>query len=231
MKLRSYGIVIVSLLVLLGSCFTAAATSISDGTGDIWHWAQTGTSWSWQGNVGNKPNIDITEVSYTVNEDKITLSLKVSGTIQTSDKVGYYLWYNSTDSQYTLIYSNGTGVAYGINGGDFMNSSYAQNVTVLGNTLSAVLNVVGDTSKVELWGYAVEYTNIGDQTAEWWGDWAPNEKFTYDTGTGDSGSTGDTNSTTPNNNGSAPKSNTPGFEIILLTAAIAITLILIRKRR
>jgi hypothetical protein len=231
MKLRSYGIVIVSVLVLLGSCFTAAATSISDGTGDIWHWAQTGTSWSWQGNVGNKPNIDITEVSYTVNEDKITLSLKVSGTIQTSDKVGYYLWYNSTDSQYTLIYSNGTGVAYGINGGDFMNSSYAQNVTVLGNTLSAVLNVVGDTSKVELWGYAVEYTTTAmDQYSEWWGDWAPNEKFTYDTGTGGS-STGDANSTTPNNNGSAPKSNTPGFEIILLTAAIAITLILIRKRR
>jgi hypothetical protein len=232
MKLRSYGIVIVSLLVLLGSCFTAAATSISDGTGDIWHWAQTGTSWSWQGNVGNKPNIDITEVSYTVNEDKITLSLKVSGTIQTSDKVGYYLWYNSTDSQYTLIYSNGTGVAYGINGGDFMNSSYAQNVTVLGNTLSAVLNVVGDTSKVELWGYAVEYTTTAmDQYSEWWGDWAPNEKFTYDTGTGGSSSSGGTNGTTPDNNGSSPQSNTPGFEIILVIAAIAIALVLIRKRR
>jgi len=72
------------MLILLGSCFTVAATSISDGTGDIWHWAQTGTSWSWQGNVGNKPNIDITEVSYTVEENKITLKLEVAGDIQTS---------------------------------------------------------------------------------------------------------------------------------------------------
>ncbi len=229
MKLRSYGIVIVSLLVLLGSCFTAAATSISDGTGDIWHWAQTGTSWSWQGNVGNKPNIDITEVSYTVNEDKITLSLKVSGTIQTSDKIVYWVYYNSTDTQYWISYTNGTGGGFGMKG---MNITSADNVTISGDTLSVVLDVLGDTSMIELWGYAVEYTTTAmDQYSEWWGDWAPNEKFTYDTGTGDSGSTGDTNSTTPNNNGSAPKSNTPGFEIILLTAAIAITLILIRKRR
>ncbi len=68
MKLRNYGIVAISLLILLGSCFTAAATSITDGTNDIWHWQQSaqGSTWSWQGNVGNKPNIDITEVSYSV---------------------------------------------------------------------------------------------------------------------------------------------------------------------
>jgi hypothetical protein len=229
MKLRSYGIVIVSLLVLLGSCFTAAATSISDGTGDIWHWAQTGTSWSWQGNVGNKPNIDITEVSYTVNEDKITLSLKVSGTIQTSDKIVYWVYYNSTDTQYWISYTNGTGVGFGMKG---MNITSADNVTISGDTLSVVLDVLGDTSKIELWGYAVEYTTTAmDQYSEWWGDWAPNEKFTYDTGTGGSSSPGGTNGTTPDNNGSSPQSNTPGFEIILVIAAIAIALVLIRKRR
>ena len=54
----------ISLLILLGSCFTAAATSISDGTGDVWHWSYTGTTWSWAGNVANKPNIDITQISY-----------------------------------------------------------------------------------------------------------------------------------------------------------------------
>jgi len=90
MKRRSYGIII-SLLILLGSCFTAVATSISDGTGDIRHWAQSvsETGWSWQGNVGNKPNVDITGVSFTTNDNKLILSLKVSGTIQTSEKVFY----------------------------------------------------------------------------------------------------------------------------------------------
>jgi len=149
-KLRNYGMVMISMLILLGSCFTAAATSISDGTSDVWHWAQSlsGTGWSWQGNVGNKPNIDITEVSYSVNDNKITLKLEVAGSIQTSEKVGYYLWYNSTDTVYMLSYMNGDGAGFGMKG--VMNVTSADNVTVSGDTLSVVLDVLGDTSKVEL---------------------------------------------------------------------------------
>ncbi|HUS99382.1 MAG TPA: Heimdall-CTERM domain-containing surface protein [Candidatus Thermoplasmatota archaeon] len=230
MKFRNSSIVILGLCVLLCSCYIASAETINDGTGDVWHWAETGTAWSWSGNVGDKPNIDITEVSYTVNNDKITLSLTVRGAIQSSDKVGYYLWYNSTDTYYFLSYMNGTGAGFGMKGS--MNFTSSQNVTIMDNKLSVELDVLGDTSKVELWGYAVEYTNtIGDQTSEWWGDWAPNEKFAYDTGTGGSSNPGGTNGTTPDNNGSSPQSNTPGFEIILVTAAIAIALVLIRKRR
>jgi len=120
MKRRSYGIII-SLLILLGSCFTAVATSISDGTGDIRHWAQSvsGTGWSWQGNVGNKPNVDITGVSFTTNDNKLILSLKVSGTIQTSDKVFYWVYYNRTDTQYWLSYTNGSGRGFGMKGMNF----------------------------------------------------------------------------------------------------------------
>jgi hypothetical protein len=228
MKLRSYGIVIISLLILLGSCFTAAATSTTDGTGDVWHWANTGTTWSWVGNVGNKQNIDITEVSYTVNQDKITLSLKVSGAIQTSDKVVYWVYYNSTDTQYFLSYTNGSGYGWGMKG--MGNITSEENVTISGGTLSVVLNVLGDTSKVELWGYAAEYTTIGSETAEWWGDWAPNEKFTQDTGTD---GTDDTDGTDGNsdNNGSDSQTKTPGFEVVLVIAAVAIALIVLRKRR
>jgi len=120
MKRRSYGIII-RLLVLLGSCFTAVATSISDGTGDIRHWAQSvsGTGWSWQGNVGNKPNVDITGVSFTTNDNKLILSLKVSGTIQTSDKVFYWVYYNRTDTQNWLSYTNGSGRGFGMKGMNF----------------------------------------------------------------------------------------------------------------
>ena len=85
MKPRNSGIVLISLLVLLGSCFTAAATTVTDGTNDVYHWSQTGTAWSWSTNIANKPDIDITKISYTVNENKITLKLEVSGEIQTSD--------------------------------------------------------------------------------------------------------------------------------------------------
>lgn len=223
-KLRKYGIVMISLLMLLGSCFMAAATSVSDGTGDVWHWAQTGTSWSWQGNVGNKPNIDITEVSYSVDENKITLKLEVAGSIQTSDKVVYWVYYNSTDTTYWLSYSNGIGNGWGMKGGTF-NITSADNVTVSGDTLSVVLEVLGDTSKVELWGYAVEYTTtFGDQTNEWWGDWVPNEKFTYNTRT-------DGTDGIPKDNESGTKTKTPGFELVLVLTAVAVALIVLRKRR
>ena len=235
MKLRNSGIVIISVLLLVGSCFTVVAASISDGTGDIWHWAQSvsGTGWSWQGNVGNKPNIDITEVSYTVNDNKITLSLKVSGTIQTSDKVIYWVYYNSTDTQYWFSYTNGSGGGFGMKG---MNFTSQENVTISGNTISVVLDALGDTSKVTLWGYAVEYTTIGDQTAEWWGDWAPNEKFPHygeTSGTNDTDGTNGTNNTngTSNNDNSGSETKTPGFEIVLVMTAVVIALIFIRKRR
>jgi hypothetical protein len=229
MKLRNYGIVMISLLVLLGSCFTAAATSIDDGTGDVWHWAQAGTSWSWQGNVGNKPNIDIKEISYEVNDGKITLKMEVAGNIQTSDKVGYYFWYNSTDTVYTMTYMNGQGVAFGVKGGNYVNGTYAQNVTVSEDTLSAVLDVVGDTSKVELWGMAVEYTTFGDQTAEWWGDWAPNSKLPFTPGTG--GNTDGNNTDGNTNDGNNTGTKTPGFELVLVLAAVAVVFIIVRKRR
>ena len=221
MKLWKSSICLVGFAVLVLSCFTASAASINDGTNDIWHWAQSGTAWSWGGNVGNKPNIDITEVSYSVNENKITISLQVSGDIQTSDKVVYWVFYNSTDTQYWLSYTNGSGSGFGMKG---MNFTSEQNVTISGGKLSVVLDALGDTSKVDLWGWAVEYTTLGSQTTnEWWGDWAPNEKFTYDTGTpGDN--------IPPGNDSSPPEKKTPGFEVVAVIAAVAIALIFVRRR-
>jgi hypothetical protein len=227
MKLRNYSIVVISMLVLLGSCFMAAATSISDGTNDVWHYAYSGTTWSWGGNVADKPNIDITQVSTVVDQDKLTLSLSVVGTIQPSSKIWYWAYYNTTDSTYSLYWFNGTGYAFA------SNHSYGYelgNVTISGNTLNAVFDVIGDTSTVELWGWAAEYTTIGTaQTAsEWWGDWAPNSKLPFTPGTG--GNT-DGNNTDGNNNGNNTGTKTPGFEVIPVIAAVAIAAILLRRRR
>lgn len=221
---------IVVLAVLVLSCMTASATSIDDGTGDIWHWQQSGTSWSWIGNVGNKPNIDIKEVSYEVNGNNITLKMEVAGSIQDAEKIAYYLWYNSTDSVYMLSYANGKGSGFGWKGMNFTNE---ENITVSGDTLSVVLDVLGDTSKVELWGMAVEYTTtLGDQTNEWWGDWVPNEKFTYapDSGGNDDAGGNDTDGGSNGDDSSGDK-GTPGFEMIVVLAAVAVALLFLRRRR
>jgi len=221
MKLRKSSMCLVGFAILVLSCFTASASSITDGTNDIWHWAQSGTAWSWGGNVGNKPNIDITEVSYSVNENKLTLALEVQGPIQSSEKIFYYAYYNSTDTQYTLIWTNGTGYGMAIKEGSF---DQGQNLTVTEDKISIEFNVLGDTSNVEFWAHAVEYTTLGGPTInEYWGDWAPNEKFAYDTGTPGVDET-------PDNDSSPPEKKTPGFEVVAVIAAVAIALILVRRR-
>ena len=222
MNLRKSSLCFIGIAALILSCFSASAANINDGTNDIWRWTQSGIAWSWSGNVGDKPNIDITEVSYSVNENKVTIMLEVKGTIQSSEKIFYYVFYNSTDTNYTLVWSNGHGYGWAVK-----ESSYEQgnNITVSEGKISGEFTSQGDTSNVDLWGYAVEYTASENQTTnEWWGDWAPNEKFTYDTGI-----PGDDE--TPGNDSSPPEKKTPGFEIVPVIAAVAIACILLRRRR
>ncbi len=230
MKLRSYGLVVVSLAVLLGSCFTAAATSVSDPTGDVWHWAYNGTTWSWSGNIANKPDIDITQISSTINGAGLTLSLTVAGTIRSSDKIYYWAFFNTTDSSYSMWWFNGSGYAIATNQSYGYNTG---NITISGNTINAVFTVIGSTTTVELWGWAAEYTNYQNQAAnEWWGDWAPNSKLPF-TPPGSGGNTQGNqtggNNTGGNNTGGGTK--TPGFEVLPMIAAVAIAAILLRRRR
>ena len=232
--MKTRNIAIVGLIVLLcSSCYTAAAESVSDGTGDVYHWSQTGTAWSWSANIANKPDIDITEISYTVHDNKITLKLEVSGQIQTSDNFAYWVYYNTTDSMYWLTYVNGTGFGMGMNLLQFMNTTSSENVTISGNSISVDLDVVGDTTDVELWGWAAEYTGDSQITSEWWGDWAPNSKFTgTDDTSGDTGDhTGDDTGGDENASGDTSQPSTPGFELIAVIAAVAVALILLKRRR
>ena len=226
MKLWKSSMCLVGLAVIVLSCFTASATSIADGSNDIWHFAQSGTAWSWGGNVGDKPNIDITEVSSSTTGDKVTLMIKVDGTIQASETIFYYVYFNSTDTQYSLVWSNGRGYGWAVKEGSY---GQGENITVSEDTISAEFTSLGDTSTVDLWGYAVEYTVLDDQTThDWWGDWAPNTKFTGSmTPNGGNNSTNETNG----DNGTNQKPSTPGFEALAVISAVGIIMILIRRNR
>ena len=93
MKYRKIIFAVVSLCVLLGSCFTVSAES-EDDTGDVYYTSDTGLHWT-QNN--DRDNVDITTVSATVNGDKITLNLTVLGTIQNTEKFQYYIEYHLQD--------------------------------------------------------------------------------------------------------------------------------------
>lgn len=216
-----------SIAALVLSCVvTVSAASIQDGTDDIWRWKQSGTAWSWNGNVGDKPNIDITEVSSSATGNKVTLMIEVDGTIQASETIFYYVYFNSTDSNYTLVWSNGRGYGWAVKEGSY---GQGENITVSEDTISAEFTSLGDTSTVDLWGYAVEYTVLDDQTThDWWGDWAPNTKFTGSmTPNGGNNSTNDTTG----DNGTNQKPSTPGFEALAVIAAVGLIMILIRRNR
>jgi len=196
----------------------ASAEKITDDTGDVWHWtwnSNTG-SYSWAHSVTNQPEIDIKEISSDVEGEQMVLKMKVSGDISSSNTL-YAVFYNTTGATYYMMYSNGSGMCMAISG-NYTGISYG-NTTASGNTLTGTVNMIGEDTKSEFYGYAYKYTHFGDTSGEWWGDWAPQDDSPwYDT-------------ENSNNEGSSGGGggSTPGFEILLAAGAIALAFVIKKK--
>jgi hypothetical protein len=236
MKTIKMGMVLVCTTVFVLSALTAAATTITDGTGDVWHWSQTGTIWGWSGNVVSKPNIDITQMTANVVGNQFVLTMTVSGVIENSDKIGYWIYYNTSDMDYWAWWSNGYGMGFGSQPNQTTMPEMAA-VTATGNTITAKFNATSVPSAQEFWGWAAESTGtLGSNSSEWWGDWAPNSELPFTPpgstgGTTTGNNTGGNTNTGGNNNGTSSGSKTPGFELVPVVAAVAIAAILLRRRR
>ena len=237
MKLWKSSILFVSVAVmLLSSMAVSADKTESDPTGDVAHWEYTANNWGWSYDVGNKPNIDITELSYSVGVGKLTVTMKVDGAIQTSGNFLYMIMMNTSDATYWMSWSEGEGGGFASSVGEGeMKYDFNPEVDSSGGTLSFVFNETGsDYLSVEFWGYAAEYAEMGDVTSEWWGDWAPGEYSPFYGGDDDddSDSGGDDDGDGDGgNDGSSGSSGTPGFEAIALLAAVVIALIILRRRK
>ena len=230
MKLWKSSILFVSVAVmLLSSMVVSADETKSDPTGDVWHWAYAGGMYSWDANVGNRPNIDVTEISYAVSGTQVTLTLKVAGTIANSELIHYYVYLNTSDSTYMLSWGNGEGFGFGMSSEEgSQQMDFEPEITASGNTISATFDVVGTFSTgVEVYGFAQEFTTVGDMTTEFWQDWVPNEDDPF--GGQDSGDSGDSDDSGDSN--PPPPTGTPGFETIAVIGAIAVALIILRKRK
>lgn len=203
-----------------GRTTSPKSDSIRDPTDDVMQYMYHDGRYGWKVNIGNKPHIDITDVTYSASGDKVTLSLKVDGTISRSEDIVYHIYLNTSDSHYWLTWINdeGIGMAMNLEQGSFEMDPDPE-ITTTGNTISATYNVIGSfTSDVFLWGWAAEYTEYGDTSAEWWGDWAPNDESPYyEQYTADPVSMDAAN-------------GTPGFEMIALIIAFAAILFILKKR-
>ena len=233
MKLWKSSLLIMCLSALVLSSMTATAETISDPTGDVWHFDWNGGIYGFE--HVSKPDVDITEVSYTVSGEQVTLTLKIAGTVSNSELIHYYAYVNTSDSTYWISWNGGEGFGMAMNE-EAMQMDMTPEVTASGNTVTAVFDIVGTfSSGIELWGWAAEYSFAGDVTEDYWQDWAPNENDPYygqDSDNDDDTTPGDNDDdTTPGDNSNTPPTGTPGFEIMAVIGAIAVALIILRKRK
>jgi uncharacterized protein YxeA len=235
-------ILVISLVFISTLGSSAFAESVTDSTGDVYHWKNTGTTWGWDTNIDDKPNIDITDISYSIIGEQIVVTMTVAGAITDSEVISYWGYLNTSDSTYMFSWNNGEAFGFGTNiePGSY-EMDYDPEITASGNTISATFDVIGTfQTDIEVWGWAAEYTTYGDTAAEWWADWAPEEYSWYegndsedtseDDSEDDSGEDTSSTETGETDNGDKNTNGTPGFEIFaLLTALIAIVFIIKRR--
>ena len=222
MKLWKSSILFVSVAVmLLSSMAVSADKTESDPTGDVWHWNYMDGIYGWDVNVANKPNIDVTEISYAISGSQVTLTMKVAGTITNSETVTYCVYLLSSDSTYYFYWTNNDAIGTGTNS-EGSPVDYEPEITANGNTITATYDVIGTFSTgIEFYGYAQELTVVGDTAAEYFQDWVPNEG---DPPGGDEDGDGD------GDGQQKPPTGTPGFEAIAVIAALGVAFIILRRR-
>ena len=230
MKTWKICIIIIGVLILILSSTSVTAATETDATGDVYQWKMVDSTWSWQKSTSPKSNIDITELTYSVNGNQLTLTMKVAGNIQASENIIYWVWLNTSDAIYYMSFNNDQKIVVGT-GEEGGMPAISTDVTVSGNTISGSIGLVGtgETSN-ELWGYAWEYTEFGDQNQEWWGDWIPGTyaPFWGQEGNGD-GNGGGTNGNDDTNGQGG--SGSPGFETVAVITTLAIAIIILRRRK
>ncbi len=216
--------VVVCILAISGS-----VAALGDDTGDVWHYQETDGGWSWDKYSGEKPNLDITEVSFSFDGNAVTLTMKVSGEIENAEDITYWIHLEGDASNYVAQYSNTEGWV----GGEGAASGFYRMLDdpVSGDTFTATFEVDNPDESYSVYGYTVESASSEEQ----WGDYAPSEYAPWDSGddtdegdTGDDATDGgddDTDGTSDGGDG------TPGFELPFVFLAMVVVSIILVKRK
>ena len=226
-------------LLLIG-IFTLALSSISvcaesDPTGDVYHQIVTENNLTWELYSGEKPNIDITDISYSISGSEATVTMTVAGTIQDAETIGYYVHLAKDDTSfYQIYYFNGVGIFSG--SGDYSGTWQlleSPPISSDGKSLTYTFEIDTSDPSAEYtpWGWSVELANVENQGGEAWLDYAPGTYapwYTSGDGDVDGGENGDGDTSTDGDDGTS--GGTPGFEIFALLAAVAIVFIVLKKR-
>ena len=228
MRIWKSSLLIIGISILLLSSMTVSAET--DASGDVFHW-KGGFDWrNWEWNVDDRPNIDIIDISYLI-EDRLTISMSVAGSFNTELSF-YHLEFNSSDAYYRVVYTPESGVDPIVIAlpTDFTLEDYAtweqpaSETSVEGGTLTATIDwVTEDRIMAGFYGWAQEWDTEDEQALEAWYDFAPNDNAWFGDYDDYYGGNGD--------NGGNGGSGTPGFETLAVIAALGVAFIILKRRK
>jgi hypothetical protein len=138
--------ILVSLII---SSLPASAVTITDDAEDVMYYGEYQLD-----TVANKPNLDITSVSYSITGSEITLTMTVKGIIEDSDLISYVIHFGTVDENgsfyfpckpgYQVVYSNNYGAYsyFGLDGFSMEQGDYGELTNpVSGNTFTATFEI------------------------------------------------------------------------------------------
>ena len=230
MKLRKSTIVILGLFVVCLSSLTTSAVTITDITGDVYY----GSGASYNLASQDKPNVDLTGITFNEDDTTATITMTVNGVIDVSEDTMYWATYAvGEEAAYIFTYSNGSviGIASTGTGG-----SFEANASVSGDTLTVEFESLNiNTDDGELYGYAATWIEGTAGSGEMWMDYAPGSYAPWygmdGNGNGDDTGNGDTGDGDDGGNGDTGTGGTPGFEMFIVIAALGLAFILLRRRK
>ncbi len=221
----------VGFAILVMSAVTVSAVTETDAIGDVYDVVSD--------TIVSRPNIDITTLSYEINGDTATLTMTVNGNIMDSEYITYGMTLsNSTRLSigYMMSYTNGVGMVLK----DMTNFMDSEVSVSQGNTIIATFTLSeGEITDFEVfWGYNMERD---EELGGRWFDYAPNPYSPYYSGDDDDDvepdEDDDEDIILPNGDDTSGGGNgdkgggTPGFEAIAVIAAVAVALIILRRKK
>jgi len=214
MKIWKSSLIPIFIILTFVLSYSVLALEITDQKDDVEHYIKDPSSREY---VSDKPNLDVTQVSYNIDGEVVTLQLTIKGVIADDASITYYAEYECSDALYQFTYSNGnlnSQASEMVNGEKKLIGSAIDYTIDPANTIKVTYNVIGmGGSDGDLYGYAGEdFPGIG--VNEYWVD----NTAEIDDGPGG----GDVN------NGDG-QSSTPGFEILTLLAAISAACIIVKR--
>ena len=173
----------VVLTLLLMSAVPASAVTVTDDMDDVLYYREYQVD-----TVVNKPNLDITDVSYTIIDSEISLTMTVKGMIEDSDLISYAIYFGRVDEYgdifllpceqcYQVVYSNEHCYYgyFGIDGPGMEPGDFGELTDpVSGNTLTATFEIAHFDPAFEVSGRVIEadpdQINVTDELGGLWID-------------------------------------------------------------